>query len=254
MDMQRILLMQSISGSIYLLTITAVGFRLLGLAHRNRGVPELMLGLSLLIGGTLGATLEASGLAMASSVEPHVVGMLLLIGKTCGLVALICQGIFIWKVFRPDAVWAPALVGLCFALSATALAGFWLHGTFTTGQIPMIWFWVELIGRTTGSIWLVCEAALYYRKMRRRIKLGLADPVVGNRFLLWAIAGVCGISMMLTAVPPVLYPTTTHWLMVWDIALFSACGIGFSIAYSLVFFPPALYVRWIHRDAEAGTI
>ena len=58
--------------------------------------------------------------------------------------------------------------------------------------------------------------------------------------------------MMLTAVPPVLYPTSTHWLMLWDLALFSVCGIGFSAAYSLVFFPPAIYLRWIGDRAEAA--
>jgi hypothetical protein len=253
MDIQQALLMQSVTGTIYLLTITAVGIRLLALARRSRVLPELMLGISLLVGGTFGATLEASGLALATKIEPQMVGTLLLAGKSCGLVALGCQGVFLWKVFRPDATWAPALIGVCLALSITAIVGFAQSGTFTTGHVPMLWFWLELVARTAGSVWLVCESIHYYRLMKKRITLGLADPVVGNRFLLWAIAGVCGISMMLTAVPPVLYPTTTHWLMVWDIALFSSCGIGFCIAYSLVFFPPAFYLRRISGSAELNT-
>jgi hypothetical protein len=251
-DIRQVLLMQSVSGTIYLLTITVIGIRLLRLAHRNRGLPELMLGISLLIGGTFGATLEAGGLALATTIEPHVVGMLLLVGKLCGLVALICQGVFIWKVFRPNAAWAPAMIGLCVALSATAIVGFGFSGTFATGRVPMLWFWIELAARTAGSVWLVYEAIRYYGRMRRRLRLGLADPVVCNRFLLWAIAGLCGISMMLTAVPPVLYPTTTNWLMVWDIALFSAFGIGFCTAYALVFFPPAFYRRWVTGSAPEG--
>jgi hypothetical protein len=55
--------------------------------------------------------------------------------------------------------------------------------------------------------------------------------------------------MMLTAVPPVLYPTTTNSLMAWDIALFSTFGIGFCVAYALVFFPPASYRRWVTGSA-----
>jgi hypothetical protein len=190
---------------------------------------------------------------MAATAEPILVGRMLLAGKSCGLVALACQGVFIWKVFRPDATWAPALIGVCLCASAAALVGFGLSGTFTTGQVPMHWFWLELAGRTAGSLWLVCEAIRYYELMRKRMRLGLADPVICNRFLLWAIGGVCGISMMLTAVPPVLYPTTTHWLMAWDVALFSAFGIGFCIAYSLVFFPPAIYRRWLAGEGEART-
>jgi hypothetical protein len=253
MDLQQVQLFQSISGTIYLLTITAVGIRLLMLARRNRGLPELLLGVSLLVGGTFGATLEASGLALRPTIEPGVVGMLLFSGKVCGLIALVCQGVFIWKVFRSDAAWAPALVGLCFSLSAAAMVGFWAYGTFSTGLIHMTWFWLELIGRTTGSVWLVCEAVRYYRLMRRRMHLGLADPVVTNRFLLWGVAGIFGLLMMMTAVPPVIAPTTTHWLMAWDIALFSAFGIGFCIAYSLVFFPPAFYLRWIGSGGAEPT-
>lgn len=252
MDMQHVLLMQSVSGTFYLLTITVVGIRLLRLAHRNKALPELMLGLSLLIGGTFGATLEGGALAMASTAAPDLVGMLLLIGKTCGLIALTCQGVFIWRVFRPDAKWAPALVGFCFTLSAAAMIGFGQSGTFATGEVPLRWFWLEMAGRTTGSLWLIFEAVRYYDLMRKRTKFGLADPIVCNRFLLWAIGGICGVSMMLTSVPPVLYPDSTHWLLAWDIVLFSVFGIGFSVAYSLVFFPPAFYLRWVSGSESAG--
>jgi len=56
-------ILQAIAGAIYLLTITAVGIRLLILARRNRGVPEFIIGLSLLVGGTFGSVLEAVGLS-----------------------------------------------------------------------------------------------------------------------------------------------------------------------------------------------
>ncbi|MFK7894917.1 MAG: hypothetical protein AB8G23_03725 [Myxococcota bacterium] len=32
-------------------------------------------------------------------------------------------------------------------------------------------------------LWGFCEALRYYAQMRRRLTLGLADPVVANRFL-----------------------------------------------------------------------
>jgi hypothetical protein len=251
--MERVLVLQSVSGAIYLLTITVVGIRLLMLARRNNALPELLLGLSLLVGGTFGASLEAGGMAISGSADPGVVGMLLLVGKVCGMVALVFQGVFIWRVFRPNAAWAPAMIGICFAFSATALAGFWMHGTFSTAQIPLVWFWLELIGRTAGSAWLVSEASRYYLLMRKRMQLGLADPIVGNRFLLWAFAGACGIAMMMTAVPPVIAPNSTHPLMAWDIALFSGAGISFCIAYSLIFFPPERYLSWITVRAARRT-
>lgn len=115
----------------------------------------------------------------------------------------------------------------------------------------MAWFWPELIARTAGSVWLVTEAVRYHLLMRRRVVLGLADPVVCNRFLLWATGGVFGVAMMLTAVPPVIAPGSTHPLMAFDIVAFSAAGIGFCIAYSLVFFPPGAYLRWVGARAQA---
>jgi len=249
--MEGILLLQVISGSIFLLTITLVGMRLLMLAKRSRKLPELLLGLSLIVGGTFGASLEAGGLAIKLEVEPSVVGMLLLAGKTCGALALGFQGFFIWKVFRPDSAWAPVLIGVCISVTVASLVGFGFSGTFSTGHVPMIWFWPELLARTAGSAWLVFEAIRYYRLMRRRQAIGLGDPVISNRFLLWAIGGVCGMLMMLTAVPPVLDPNSTHPMMAFDILAFSAFGIGFSVAYSLVFFPPAAYLQWIGVRAAA---
>ena len=250
MDLERVLVFQSITGTIYLATITVVAVRLLLLARRSRELPELMLGLTLLVGGTLGATIEAGALTMRPTAAPELVGTMLLVGKCCGLVSLSCQGVFVWKVFRPAARWALPFIAAYVATAAAAIGGFWLHGTFSTGLVPMSWFWLELVARCAGSIWLVVESIHYYGLVRRRLRLGLAEPVLVNRFLLWAIAGVLGVAMLLTSVPPVLYPDSTHWLMVWDVAAFCVFGIGFSVAYSLVFFPPRFYRAWIGERAE----
>ena len=56
-------ILQSVAGTIYMATITTVGIRLIVLARRNRGLPELLVGLSMLAGGTLGASLEAVGMS-----------------------------------------------------------------------------------------------------------------------------------------------------------------------------------------------
>ncbi|MCP3982920.1 MAG: hypothetical protein GY723_00940 [bacterium] len=236
---------QAASASFYVLTITVVGVRLLVLARRNRQLPELYLGLSLILGGTLGASLEAGAMVAVKDLDPERVGLMLAFGKFLGILALAMQGLFIWKVFRCDSRWAPGLLACYVGLACAAFAGFYLGGTFTTGQIPMGWFWLELLGRTAGSVWLICEASRYYGLMSRRVGLGLADPVVSNRFLLWAIAGGLGVLMMLTAAPPALYPGSTSLWMAYDLVVFSLCGVGFSIVYALAFFPLASYQRWL---------
>lgn len=43
----------------------------------------------------------------------------------------------------------------------------------------------------TYPLWSATEAFLYHDRMRHRSALGLADPIVANRFLLWAVAALC---------------------------------------------------------------
>ena len=52
--MDAITILQFPAGALYLLAVGVVGCRLLMLARRTRQLPELLLGLSLLLGGTLG--------------------------------------------------------------------------------------------------------------------------------------------------------------------------------------------------------
>ncbi len=41
--------------------------------------------------------------------------------------------------------------------------------------------------RIVPTAWACYESLRYYRSMHRRQTLGLADPIVANRFLLWSI-------------------------------------------------------------------
>jgi hypothetical protein len=243
---------QALGGSLYLLTAVIVGCRLLLLALRSRALPELLLGAGLVLGGVIGGPLEAAGLGTKGEIGPEMAGRLLLIGKLFGVVALACQLGFIWRVFRPHERWAAGLAG---ALLAFSLAGLWGHavnGSFASAEISVFWFCVELVGRLGAPCWLVFEGYRYYRLMSRRLRLGLADPVVTNRFLLWTLAGVCAIAMFLTSVPPIfLDPDRDVLVLVADLLAFSACGVGVSVLYFLTFFPPVAYRRRLHKAAEA---
>jgi hypothetical protein len=47
--------------------------------------------------------------------------------------------------------------------------------------------WIGWAGRTAAALGIAFESFRYWRMLRRRLRLGLADPVVTNRFLLWGI-------------------------------------------------------------------
>ena len=234
-------------------TMCVIGIRLVLLSRRNQARPELYVGLSVIFGGVLGASLEAGAIAVLRQTPGASIGASLVAGKLFGLVGLLMQGLFIRMVFRPDARWATGLVAAILLLPITALLGFLSSGTFSSGVISPGWFGVELVGRLAGSVWMVFEAVRYHGLMKKRLALGLADPVVTNRFALWAWAGVCSIAMLLTSVPPAFLGPSEKALLIPDLLLFSVCGIASSLFYGLAFFPPVAYRRRLQRAVEVAS-
>ncbi len=252
--MSAVHLIQSVSGALYMLTISVVGFRMLMLARRTRGLPELFLGCSLLVGGTLGAGTEAAAYSAMDQVAPSRVGWLLIVGKVIALSGLLGQVLFVWWVFRRDAPWGLWMVFGLTLLPVLSILAFLHNGTWQSGHMPTWICAVEFIGRAGGSVWMLTEALAYWAKLRRRARLGLADPVVTNRFLLWSMAGACGLIMLATSLPPVLVSDShsdSSWLAL-DLVVFALAGVATSLLYWLTFLPPASYLGWIQSTvAEA---
>ena len=44
--------------------------------------------------------------------------------------------------------------------------------------------WLGWAGRTGAMLWVAIESFRYYGQQRRRLRIGLADPILSNRFLL----------------------------------------------------------------------
>ena len=83
------------------------------------------------------------------------------------------------------------------------------------------------------------------------MRLGLCDPVVCNRYLLWGFFGA-GQSFVNLAVIPQYYEYEHGgaFSSTWDVVL--AAGEIFSLAMILlIFFSPAFYQRWIRGSAAA---
>ena len=62
---------------------------------------------------------------------------------------------------------------------------------FAVSVMPGGAYWVSWVLRTGALLWLAFESLRYWSLLRRRLRLGLADPLVTNRFLLlgiWALA------------------------------------------------------------------
>ncbi len=241
---------QALGGGLFFVTSAVVAIRLLFLARRNRGLPELLLGLSFLLGGTIGSFTEVAGIAAETQLQPAQVGTLLMLGKLFGIAGLACSVFFIAWVFRRHERWAIAPATAVIAASLVAFGGMAAAGTFSSGVSSAPWFWIEFAARLGSPCWLGLEAGRYYLRMKRRMRLGLADPVVTDRFLLWTFAASFSFLMLTTSISPVLLGRT-HPVAMAALLVFSFTGAAAAASYWLAFFPPEAYRRLVRARATA---
>jgi hypothetical protein len=109
------------------------------------------------------------------------------------------------------------------------------------------------VGYTIPFGWAGSEAFVQYRRARRRVRLGFCDPLVCNRYLLWALFGSVQICAGLVILPQYSeYETTSQFTATWD-TLMGGLEVVSVTLISLAFFPPAFYRRWIEGAAPAAT-
>ncbi|HXV37342.1 MAG TPA: hypothetical protein VEC18_09340, partial [Myxococcota bacterium] len=158
---------------------------------------------------------------------------------------------FVRTVFRPDSGWARAFTTIVTLTIATGLfVGTYLGDEmgFASGRM---WIWLELGGAVTTLLWCALEAAIHYLKMRRRVPLGLADPVVANRVLLWSCyGGANAVSQATYMVAIAIAGAEGIYPYVLDGIMSTATSIG-SILIWLAFFPPLAYLRFLSRKYES---
>jgi hypothetical protein len=160
------------------------------------------------------------------------------------------QCLFIWHVFRRQAAWARPLVYAAITLLATAYTFDILENGLTSRGYSGSWFRIGMFLRLLVMVWNSVESLLYWGRMRRRLLLGLADPVVTNRFLLWGVSsaaaffgsGLIFVFVTVTGMNPNQVPSLS--------LIVSFHGLVAAIAMWFAFLPPAFYVRWIENRAR----
>lgn len=233
---------------IYTVMSATVGVRLIKRAWPTRGVPELLMGFAYLMAPGIGYPLVVIGSALPDS----TFGLLMFcVGQILIVMGCTCFFFFNARVFRPDAVFAQgaaALGAILLALAASEITrGQLALGAGAIGLAPVRAASVTMLtvlGLAYG--WTACEGFRHNRMMRRRAQLGLGDPVVENRFLLWAIAGtVQFISNVVAAQSLRMGGNMTVDLA--PVLATALAGIINSALLVLIFIPPARYVRWLQR-------
>ncbi len=238
---------------LFIVASAVVATRLLLLYRRLRQPPELFLGLAYLLAGTLGW----GGLLAGTVTTPP--GQTLSEGYQAwsaivGDIGTFCFYLFVWYVFRRESLVAKAALGLALALFLVSL----VHDTFLAGVTfgPPPPTTIMLCGATARAAvypWMAIEAFAQYFAFRKRARIGLGNPLVKNRLLLWGISAV--LTFTISAVATVLYIIASDTV---DATakqnqagtLYGILAALSSIVIWLAFFPPKAYRAWLEKSAQ----
>ena len=242
--------MQAFAGICLILCCVAgvtLGSRLLWVWRRTRRVPELSIGITALSLSVSGALLLS-----VSSVPPEAHSLVQRVVKNSSLLLLavssISLGIGYQQIFRPRERWA---VGI-WLLGALLLLAWWgasvaagdsgLRGG--GGLQPALYYAGRLLIHTWGS----AESFRYHALLRRRLALGLAEPMVAHSFWLWGVSGAGVVASVLVGAWAS-YVVVVNVLL-WPFGLFALSALGLLSAVSMwwAFFPPAFYQRLVLRN------
>ena len=239
------------AGLLSMVTSLAVGIKLIRLAGRTRQLPELLIGMSLVLMGFFWSALSAAGRQGEALSDPVRVA-LLVASAVCAILGTVCLSLFNWRVYRPDSVW-PVLLNVVVLLS---LVGICLAQTFAPGWTLFAheergpWRLVTWIG-FANYVWSAIEAWRQQQMLMRRRRLGLVDPVVLDRVRLWTL------SMFAAVLATLVFGT----LQALGIPIGGTpIGLGVTAVISLVssatlflaFSPPSSYLDSVRRRALAA--
>ena len=222
-----------------------VGVRMLAQAQRTRRFPELALGTHMLV-LMLGYAAEFAGIELAGSLGGATV-VLRGFGNVCYAASILVILLFNWRVFRPDSRWAALLTGVCVAGLAVGLAGEAITGRFDfdPARFAAPWFWLAFVPRVVCMGWSSGEAFREYGLARRRQRLGLSEPLVVNRLLLWGFASLSECLIYAAAMAAILRGAPTAFLTGPEALVISALGTCAAATILLAFLPPPAYRRWL---------
>jgi hypothetical protein len=226
-----------------------VGLRLVALAARTRQLPELLMGVGVLGIGPVGFGGIVAAMALVER-APAASGALAAAATAAVAAGVAAKYVFNWRIYRPTsraaaAACAAGIAGLLAALALEARA---------TGFSPLAWQgsgWHLLRSALQVGclLWGASEALVYWGKMRRRVRLGIADPLLANRFLLWGVgAGAAGVGSAIGAVAQ-LATGSAPLEQTWVTMSSSLHGLVSACALWLAFVPPRAYREWVRAGA-----
>lgn len=235
---------------VFWIATTSIGVRLLRLWLKTWLVPELTIGTSYVASGTLGWTFVLVGSSPALRFTP--LGLALrTVGVFCMSLGSLALAVGTWRVFRPEmrALAIPIAV-LAATLSADFVRNALLHRTPFV-RADDAWYWPGALGRSLPIWWSTYETFRYHALLRRRLRLGLIEPVIVNKLFLWGVSGACGTSMAILAVAGTVFDFDYRYAET-NLMIYGVLGAIGAAAIWLAFFPPERYVKYVAARGGQG--
>ena len=237
-------------GALAMVAVDAVvGVRLLLLAQRTRELPEAALGAAFVLLGAIGYPLStAARRGLLPTDEANAT--LMAVGFAAQNLACLAVYWMTARTFRSELRWARWLVvgaGVAFGVSYVGHAldsGF--VGDTTGGS-----YFLGLVTRAGAFAWACFESLRQFGLARRRLAIGLVDPLVANRFLLFGL-GTGGVfaAFAIFLVAQLMHAKVAE--AAWVLAATGAAGLFAAVPTWLAFLPPAFYRRRFEADAPAA--
>jgi len=227
----------ALSMLIALIITLAMGVRLLLVARRTRGLPELLFGISFLTGGLGQAFGQIGHRLIWNTPGPFATTMNTVL---FGLVVVATTSLYaaIWRVFLADSTRGKVVFALG---SGLAILGFAMRihsGDFATMKVDSDGNLLFTVTRVALFIWGALEAFHQSSMLTKRAKLGLADAVAANQIWLWGIAAVFSIGLTTVIGHSTIVLHRSPLEDPFGTALVMLCVFGSAGAMWCAFFPP----------------
>lgn len=240
---------------LFIGTCSTVGVRILLLFLKTRGAAELYCGLGFLLIGLLGyPSLLASGVGRMTVGEANIPLHLFGMAATCSGIGFFYA--FTAAAFRGKAPWTQSLTWASASMVGTSFFGtcyslLTADPSMNSYEVVKTWSVVLQVPTIACFAWTAYEGFLQWGMARRRVAIGVGNPLIANRFLLWGSFGAATLLLtLLFSLAQLLgIVTSTHTALHTCAALL---GSGASLAVYLSFFPPKRYEAFIRARAAAA--
>lgn len=171
----------------------AVGWQLAAEVRRGESPGPHRVALAALSVGGLG--LVAMPLADALGSEALSLG-----GEVAVRIALLLLCLFIARTFRPGALGLAGAAACGLLLLATLAWDVAAQPALTRYDYARPSSHASQLSAAIPFAWSALESGVLWRRARRRLRIGLGEPVLAERFLLWSLATACFVAISLLAI------------------------------------------------------